>query len=103
MSETEARHAEEARDADEDRSGDVPAPSAAELEGSRRGGEEPILEVDHLVKHFPIKAGILFDRADRRGPGGRRRLVHDRARRDARAGRRVRLRQVDPRAARSCS
>jgi len=22
---------------------------------------EPILEVDHLVKHFPIKAGILFD------------------------------------------
>ena len=27
-----------------------------------RRGDEPILEVDHLVKHFPIKAGILFDR-----------------------------------------
>jgi oligopeptide transport system ATP-binding protein len=24
--------------------------------------EDPILVVDHLVKHFPIKAGILFDR-----------------------------------------
>jgi oligopeptide transport system ATP-binding protein len=24
--------------------------------------EEPILQVDNLVKHFPIKAGILFDR-----------------------------------------
>ena len=24
--------------------------------------DEPILVVDHLIKHFPIKAGILFDR-----------------------------------------
>src|SRR3954451_19236430 len=23
---------------------------------------DPILEVEHLVKHFPIKSGILFDR-----------------------------------------
>jgi oligopeptide transport system ATP-binding protein len=42
---------------------DAPVPSAAEIESTRRGGSgEPILEVDHLVKHFPIKAGILFDR-----------------------------------------
>jgi len=30
--------------------------------GEAVGAEEPILVVDHLVKHFPIKAGILFDR-----------------------------------------
>jgi len=23
---------------------------------------DPILEVSHVVKHFPIKSGILFDR-----------------------------------------
>ena len=37
---------------------------------------QPILEVEHLVKHFPIKAGILFDREVGRGAGRRRRLVH---------------------------
>ena len=41
---------------------DVPAPDAAEIGAATAGGEEPILVVDHLVKHFPIKAGILFDR-----------------------------------------
>ncbi|MEZ5155803.1 MAG: dipeptide ABC transporter ATP-binding protein [Solirubrobacterales bacterium] len=30
--------------------------------GEELAGEEPILVVDHLVKHFPIKAGILIDR-----------------------------------------
>ena len=30
--------------------------------GEELAGEDPILVVDHLVKHFPIKAGILFDR-----------------------------------------
>jgi oligopeptide transport system ATP-binding protein len=30
--------------------------------GGETGGEEPILAVEHLVKHFPIKAGILIDR-----------------------------------------
>ena len=30
--------------------------------GEAVGAEEPILVVDHLVKHFPIKAGILIDR-----------------------------------------
>jgi oligopeptide transport system ATP-binding protein len=29
--------------------------------GEDVGAEEPILVVDHLVKHFPIKKGILFD------------------------------------------
>jgi oligopeptide transport system ATP-binding protein len=33
----------------------VPASEPAEA-------DEPILVVDHIVKHFPIKAGILFDR-----------------------------------------
>jgi oligopeptide transport system ATP-binding protein len=32
------------------------APTASASNGA------PILEVEHLVKHFPIKAGILFDR-----------------------------------------
>jgi len=30
--------------------------------GEPVAGEEPILVVDHLVKHFPIKSGILIDR-----------------------------------------
>src|SRR4029078_7090183 len=30
--------------------------------GEELAGEDPILVVDHLVKHFPIKAGILFDK-----------------------------------------
>jgi oligopeptide transport system ATP-binding protein len=58
----DARNIEKARGPDESREGDVAAPSAADLESTRRGGGEAILEVDHLVKHFPIKAGILFDR-----------------------------------------
>jgi peptide/nickel transport system ATP-binding protein len=58
----DSRNTEAAREGDESRAGDVAAPSAAELESTRRGGGETILEVDHLVKHFPIKAGILFDR-----------------------------------------
>ena len=41
---------------------DVPAPDAAAVDAATPGGDEPILVVDHLVKHFPIKAGILFDR-----------------------------------------
>ena len=52
---------DEAREADESREADVPAPDAAELAASR-SDSEPILVVDHLVKHFPIKSGILFDR-----------------------------------------
>ena len=52
----------DARDADSDRDEDVPAPDASDLDSATPGSEEPILVVDHLVKHFPIKAGILFDR-----------------------------------------
>ncbi len=64
MSEGETRQSrDDARDADEKRESDVPAPSSAELDPARPGARgSPILEVDHLVKHFPIKAGILFDR-----------------------------------------
>jgi oligopeptide transport system ATP-binding protein len=35
------------------------APGAASIPGPPAA--EPILEVEHLVKHFPIKAGVLFD------------------------------------------
>ena len=38
------------------------APSATEIEASQTGRGDVLLEVDHLVKHFPIKSGILFDR-----------------------------------------
>jgi oligopeptide transport system ATP-binding protein len=48
--------------AGDERPTDVAAPSAAEIDESQRNVGETILEVDHLVKHFPIKAGILFDR-----------------------------------------
>ncbi len=36
--------------------------TSAVAAGERAGAEEPILVVDHLVKHFPIKSGILIDR-----------------------------------------
>jgi oligopeptide transport system ATP-binding protein len=39
------------------------APSAAEIEASQPGAHtDALLEVEHLVKHFPIKSGILIDR-----------------------------------------
>ena len=51
-----------------------------------------------LVKHFPITKGLFVARG-RPGAGRRRRLASTlRARRDARPGRRVRLRQDDDRA-----
>jgi oligopeptide transport system ATP-binding protein len=39
-------------------------PGVAEIEAAEGDapGEHPMLEVDHLVKHFPIKRGILFDK-----------------------------------------
>ena len=41
-------------------------PGAAEIEASESSGDasgaSPMLEVDHLVKHFPIKRGIIFDK-----------------------------------------
>ena len=62
MTGAEGREVEAARAADDERERDVAAPSAAQLEATRAGGGDAILEVDRLVKHFPIKAGILFDR-----------------------------------------
>ncbi len=43
-------------------SAEAPVSGAAEVDARTAGDEEPILVVDHLVKHFPIKAGILIDR-----------------------------------------
>jgi oligopeptide transport system ATP-binding protein len=39
-------------------------PTAAEIEATQPGMADgrPLLEVEHLVKHFPIKSGILIDR-----------------------------------------
>ena len=37
---------------------------------------DPILEVEHLVKHFPIKSGIFFDREVGQRQGRRRRQPH---------------------------
>jgi oligopeptide transport system ATP-binding protein len=63
MERLDPRDVEAAREGSERREGDVAAPSAADLDATRRGAAgEPILVVDHLVKHFPIKAGVLFDR-----------------------------------------
>ena len=51
-------------EAQHSRAHDVAAPDAAEIEASRPGDSNgaALLEVDHLVKHFPIKSGILIDR-----------------------------------------
>ena len=56
----------------------------------------PLLEVNDLKKHFPVARRPVRPQA-RLGLCGRRRVLRDRARRDAGAGRRVRLRQVDGR------
>ncbi len=55
-----------------------------------------VLEVANLRKHFPVRKG-LFVAHRRAGARGRRHLVLDRRGRDARPGRRERLRQVDRR------
>jgi oligopeptide transport system ATP-binding protein len=43
---------------------EAPTPSASEIEATQPGASDgqPLLEVEHLVKHFPIKSGILIDR-----------------------------------------
>ena len=56
-----------------------------------------LVEVDDLKVHFPIRAGHLQD-GQRDGQGGRRRDLRGPPRRDARPGRRVRLRQEHDRA-----
>ena len=62
----------------------------------------PLVELDDLRVWFPIKSGLVLDRhvGDVKAVDGV--SLDDRARRDARARGRVRLRQVDARAARSC-
>ena len=66
--------------------------AAQRIGGARRPA--PLLEVRDLKKQFPIVKG-LFSRVSGAGARRRRRLVPHRAGRDARAGRRERLRQVD--------
>ena len=60
-------------------------------------GGAPLVEVDDLRVWFKLTSGDRARPARRRHQGGRRRLVLDRSRRDARPRRRVRLRQVDAR------
>ena len=81
------------------------------LEGAGRAGEErgmsttapvpevPVLEVRGLVKHFPVTRGLIRRRVIGNGARGRGRDLRDRPRRDAGAGRRIGLRQVDDRPA----
>jgi len=57
--------------------------------------DEPILSVRDLKKHYPLRKG--FKPAGRRREGGRRDQLRHRVRRDAGAGRRVRLREVNRR------
>ena len=54
----------------------------------------PVLEVDALVKHFPVRGGLFAARGRHRA-GGRRRFVRSRGGRDAGPRRRERLREVD--------
>ena len=73
------------------------------LEGAgarwRHERTRPVLQVDGLVKHFPVSRGIMLPQAGRPGARRRGRQLRDRPRRDAGAGRRIRLRQVDDRPA----
>ena len=91
----------------ERRAGSAAAPPARDAERAlgrrtaqrdgRRTSPMPLLRVEDLVKHFPVRDGLLRAGRGRRARGGRRQL-RPRARRDAGAGRRIGLRQVDGRA-----
>ena len=65
-------------------------------DGRRNEAGQPLLRVKDLTKNFTVGGG-LFCAQRRRGARGRRRQLRHRAGRDARAGRRIRLRQVDHR------
>ena len=62
--------------------------------GAAMTDARPLLEVTDLVKHYPVRGGILR-RARRHRACGRRRQLHARRRRNARPCRRIRLRQID--------
>ncbi len=74
----------------------APTPATPRSGGWRRA--RPLVEVRNLVKHFPVQGGVL-QRTIAPGPGRRRRQLRHPARRDARARRRVGLRQDDGRPA----
>ena len=61
----------------------------------RRRRRRPLLRVEGLKVHFPIKRGHLLRQDGRPRPGRRRRRPRRPARAHVRAGGRVRLRQVD--------
>ena len=56
---------------------------------------DPLLEVTDLVKHFPIKSGVVIDREVARVRAVDGVSLTLQRRRDAGPGRRIRLRQVD--------
>ena len=76
---------------DSDRAHRQPDGAATATAGA---GASRCSKVTGLVKHFPITQGAAAA-PGRRGAGGRRHRLRGRAGRDARRGRRVRLRQVD--------
>ena len=79
--------------------GDVGMSAAgARMSARAESGATPLVEVEHLTKHFPVKQGV-FARGEGRGARRRGRVADRQPRRDARHRRRVRLRQVDDRAA----
>ena len=70
----------------------VPGPQG----GVRAAMSDPLLRVRGLIKHFPVKGGILA-REVRARARGRRRELRPRVGRDAGTGGRIGLRQVDDR------
>ena len=67
--------------------------AAATGRGERRAGPGPLLEVAGVRKTYPHPQGRLDRQPGEDRAGGRRRQLHDRARRSLRPGRRERLRQ----------
>ena len=75
----------------------VPAASAERGVTDTEHEAEALLDVRDLAVHFPIKRGVVFDRTVGHVHAVDGVSLSHRPRRDLRAGRRVRLRQVHPR------
>ena len=76
---------------------DMARPERRASRQPRQSGGDPLVEVEHLTKHFPVRQGV-FARGEGRRARGRGRDPDRAARRDARHRRRVGVRQVDDRA-----
>ena len=70
------------------------AANAAASIATRLENDENLLEIRDLHMYFPIRQGF-FSQVSGLRQGGRWRVVRHQARRDAGAGRRKRLRQID--------